>query len=53
MAMRSIRIAVSVAWWWRWYVGSVALASYLTNRPPDMDKVEHWARRAITLREGR
>lgn len=50
MATRSIRISVSVAWWWRWYVASIALASCLTGLPLNMDKVAHWARRSVRLR---
>lgn len=53
MATQGIRITISVAWWWRWYVGSVALASYLTGLSPDIGKVGHWARRAVRLRETR
>ncbi len=50
MARRVVRITVSVAWWWRWYVASVILASYLTGLAPNMDKVGYWARRSVRLK---
>jgi len=50
MGTRSVRITLSIAWWWRWYVASVAAASYLTGLPPNMDKVAYWARRSVRLK---
>lgn len=48
---RTITCRVYVAWWLRWYLGSVALMSALTGLHPDMDKVGYWARRAVRLKE--
>lgn len=48
---RSYRIRVRVAWWWTWlYVPGIMLAWTITGRMPDMDKVEYWASRAVTLK---
>lgn len=44
-----INARVSIAPWLKWYVSGVALVSRLTGLSPDMDKVEHWVRRAIKI----
>ena len=53
MAIKAMTVRVQVAWWLRWYLGSVVLMSALTGLPPDMDKVGYWARRGVRLKEVR
>lgn len=50
MAKITIRATLHVAWWWKWYAFGVLLLSDVTGLEPDPDKVNYWAKRAVTIR---
>ena len=40
MTMASIKVAIRVAWWVRWYISGVALCAFITGAHPDMEKIK-------------
>lgn len=45
----SIQYRIRLAWWLRVYLQSVVLASLLTGREPDIDKVGYWIKKGLKL----
>lgn len=46
----TIRLSVSLRWWFKPYLWALATAAYLTGRTPDPSKVERMVRRAVVVR---
>lgn len=46
----TVTLQVKIAWWWPAYVAGIRLMHWLTGLEPDPVKVEHWAKRAVSIR---
>ena len=49
--MPIVTVRITVAWWVRWYLAGVALASKVTGAAPDMDKVGAVVLKGIKVEE--
>jgi hypothetical protein len=49
MASITLNFRIKVAWWWKWYAFGVVVVARLMGTEPDLDKLEDWAQRAITV----
>lgn len=48
--MASIKVTIHIAWWVRWYIGGVALFSFITGMEPDMEKVKAKVLKGVRLK---
>lgn len=49
MAQITVNLSIRVAWWVRWYLAGVAIAARLSGATPNMNKVERWIRRGLSV----
>lgn len=50
MAATKLTLAVTTAWWLRYYMYGVASVCALFNREPNWDRVQHWIQRAVRVK---
>lgn len=48
--MHTIRIRISLRWWFKPYLWGLATVAYLTGRTPDWGKVERVVSRAVVVK---
>lgn len=50
--MKNIKLHATAkyAWWWKFYCYGLVITAWLTGMPPNLERVEYWAQRALTIK---